>query len=160
MLYLAAACSSSSSAVERATIGSLAFDAPGGWTRRDLSTHQRAMVEWRPADHEREESVAVVRVERPALAKGKDSQLERLLQEAQANLPRGTFGQPARFSTKHGLWGVRIEGELVQPGQTVPVHRLHAVLVEGTALVHVIYTARELDREAFELVVDSMRRGG
>jgi hypothetical protein len=152
------ACSSSSS-VERATLGNLTYDVPANWSSRDFSARDRAMLEWTPRENERKESVTVIRAERAALAKsGGTRRVERLLQEAQAKLPSGKFSAPVRFATRHGFEGVRIEGAFTPPNQTQPYQRLHAILIDGTSLLHVIYTAREADREAFETVVESFQQ--
>lgn len=157
LLALMAACSSSGPALDTATIGSLSFGVPSGWERKELSNHDRAMAEWTPAadDNERKEALTVVRTERPAMAKATPRQLQRSLADAQRHLPLGTFSAPTSFTTRHGLRGVRVEGQFVPPGRGTPYRRIHAVLVDGTALVNVLYTARELDRESFDAVLDS-----
>jgi hypothetical protein len=117
------------------------------------------MFEWTPSDNAHKESVDVFRVARAAAAKSPTDRIERFLVEAQQKLLQGRFSAPSHFTTRHGLKGVRIEGEFLPPNQTNKYQRLHAVLVDGTSLVHVIYTAREADRENFELVVSSFGRG-
>ena len=159
-LAAVASCSSGPS-VDRATIGSLDYSVPSGWNHRDLSTNQRTMVEWTPTDNEdAKESVTVIRTDLPAIAKAGPGYVEGLLGQAQTSLPDGQFSSPAPFTTTHGFRGVRIEGDFVPPGQAQRYHRIHAVVISGSALLHVVYTARVADRESFEIVVDSFSNRG
>ena len=152
------ACSSSPSG-DPATIGNLTYVVPSGWSSKDLSNPQRAMFEWTPppADNEHKESVVVIRTERAALAKSATGHVTRLLEDAQKNLPGGTFGPPASISTRFGFHGAKVEGKFTPAGQTVTYRRIHAVLVDDKHLVHVVYTAREADGDHFETVLESIR---
>ncbi|MBA2538142.1 MAG: hypothetical protein H0V17_00780 [Deltaproteobacteria bacterium] len=158
---LVGSCSSSRPALDRATIGLLDYGVPSGWSSRELSTPQRVMVEWRPDpdDNEHKESLAILRTDRRAVAKS-PPHLKTLLEDAQQALPGSKFDRSIGFTTRHGFRGVRVEGELVSHG--TQYRRIHAVLVDGDgdSLVHVLYTARELDRERFEAVVDSFAKKG
>ena len=156
-------CSSSGPSLERASIGSLAFGTPSGWAKRDLSNRQRAMFEWAPSsdDNERKESLTVVRADRPATAKSTTEQLQRFLADAQHGMAGATFSAPQSFTTRHGFRGVRVEGDFIAPqAAAVRYRRIHAVIVDGTSLVNVLYTARGPDRENFDAVVDSFFREG
>jgi hypothetical protein len=84
----------------------------------------------------------------------------RLLEEATRGLPRGAFGPPSQFRSKTGLLGVSVEGKFVPPGQDRAYRRTHAVLFDGTSLVHVIFTSRSADANAepFQIVLNSLRR--
>lgn len=159
-LALAAGCSSSEPSGDPAMLGSLAYTVPSGWASKDYSTRQRAMFEWAPAGdgNEHKESVDVFSSERIALAKDGGGRIEKLLQTAQQKLPNGKFGAPQHFTTRYGFQGVRIEGEFTPIGQSSAYKRIHAVLTVDGSLLHVVYTAREADRENFELVVDSFRQ--
>ena len=157
LLVVAIGCASSAPALDKATIGRLTFGAPSGWEAHDLSNPQRAMWQWIPGDHdnnEGKESLVVIRSDRPTMAKATTSQLQRLLREAQPH--ESTFATPSSFTTRHGYRGVRIEGEF--SAATARYRRIHAVFVDGTATVNVIYTARVLDRERFDAVLDSFYR--
>ncbi len=156
IVTLAAACSSSSS-TDRATLGTLTYEVPSGWVSKDLSRSPRAMVQWTPSDNERKESVTIARVERAAPTRFKANDLVRLLDDAQKNLLGGKFDTPTRFTTKSGFDGVRIEGSFTPPGRKQPYHRIHAVVVDGSSILTVIYTAHEPDREAFETVIESIQ---
>lgn len=156
-------CSSSGPSLERGSIGSLVFGTPSGWAKRDLSNRQRAMFEWAPTadDNDRKESLTIVRADRPATAKSTTEQLQRFLSNAQRGMPSASFSAPQSFTTRHGFRGVRIEGDFVAPQVAgVRYRRMHAVIVDGTSLVNVLYTAREADRENFDAVVDSFFREG
>jgi hypothetical protein len=52
--------------------------------------------------------------------------------------------------------GSKIEGSMVVNEKTY--HRIHAVFVDDTSLVNVIYTAKDLDRENFDAVINSLRK--
>lgn len=113
------------------------------------------MFEWTPSDNEKKESISIIRREMAAMSKHHD-RLGSLLVKASAQLDHAKLHKPARISTKHGLVGARIDLSFVPAGQTTTYQRIHAVLVEGTHLVHVIYTGHELDHEVFEAVIDSI----
>ncbi len=156
-------CSSSGPSLERASIGSLAFATPSGWAKRDLSNRQRTMFEWAPSadDNDRKESLTVVRADRPATAKATAEQLQRFLAGAQRGMAAATFSTPQSFTTRHGFRGVRVEGDFMAPqAGGARYRRIHAVIVDGTSLVNVLYTAREPDRENFDAVIDSFFRDG
>ena len=161
-LVVASACSSSGPALDKATIGNLAFGAPSGWEKRDVSNKQRAMLEWVPSadDNDRKESITVIRADRPATAKATPAQLQHMLVEAQRGMTNATFAAPVSFTTRHGFRGVRVEGEFAPPGQSVRYRRIHAAFVDGTTVVNVLYTARDPDLENFESVLDSFFREG
>lgn len=166
---IAASCSTSAPSGDPATLGHTAYVVPSGWSAKDLSTHQRALFEWTPSSGENEsgandhkESLDVFRADRPALARAKNGEhhIEQLLQDAVQKLPGGAFGAPTHFTTTYGLRGVRVEGRFTPSGQKASYTRFHAVLVEGASLLHVVYTARDADRDHFDLVVDSFRAEG
>ena len=71
-----------------------------------------------------------------------------------------TLVHPTSFVTKNGFSGIRVEGEFVPPNKETPYRRLHAVVVDGGSLVNVIYTAKQLDHESFDAIVDSLSREG
>ncbi len=155
-------CASPGPSAERAVLDGLAYLVPAGWNSRDLSDRRARIIVWSPPDNTRKETVTIMRTEPlPRVSKAGPDRLAALLEQAQRSLPSARFGAPLRFTSKHGLAGLRIEGELVPPlGDQRPYRRLHAVLVDATtsSLVHVLYTASIPDREAFELVIDSLRR--
>jgi hypothetical protein len=61
--------------------------------------------------------------------------------------------------TRHGFSGLRVEGTFTPPNQAASYHRIHAVLVDGESLVHVLYTARDPDRDYIEAVLDGLESG-
>lgn len=64
---------------------------------------------------------------------------------ASAQVPGAKISATGPVKTEHGLSGVRIELDYVPPGMKHSYHRVHAVLVDGSTLVHVLYTARTPD---------------
>jgi hypothetical protein len=154
-------CASSGPAVDPARLESLDYEVPAGWKSRDVSTLQNAMTEWTPdGDNDRKESIVIARAEQPALAAPKNrGYLRRDLVEAANHLVNARFNQPTSFVTRNGLSGLRVDGSFTPLGQTSAYHRIHAVLVDGTSLVHVLYTARDPDREHIEAVLDGLKPG-
>jgi hypothetical protein len=149
-------CSSSGPSLDRASLGRLEFAVPAGWSSHDRSNKLASMIEWTPSDSDDPASLVVLRGERASVASS-PNHLPSLIRAAQAQLPESVFQPPTRISTRFGLSGVRIEGDFRPDHQPTTYHRIHAVLVDGASLVHVIYTAREPDREAFDAVVESFR---
>lgn len=162
VLAIVAACSSSGPSLEKASIGNLVFGTPAGWERHDVSSPQRAMLEWRPSadDNERKESLTIVRADRPATAKATPAQLHEMLIAAQRRMPGAELSAARSITTRHGFHGAVIETSFVPPGSTARYRRVHAVLVDGTAMVNVLYTARDPDRASFDAVIDSFFREG
>jgi len=158
-----AGCAASDASLARPTLaGDLGIDVPAGWTVRDYSDTARTVLQWTaPTENDRRgASVLVVRVERSALARGTLDELGRWLFDAQRRLPQSSFKAPIAFVTANGFPGIRVEGEFVPPNRHAAYRRLHAVIVDGTSLVHVIYTAKQIDRENFDEIVDSFAREG
>jgi hypothetical protein len=158
-----ASCAPSQTSLGRPTLaGDLGLDIPPGWTVRDYSDNARTVLQWTaPSELDRRgASVLVVRVENSAHARSTPDELGRWLFDAQRRLPQSSFKPPIAFVTANGFPGVRVEGEFVPPNHHAAYRRLHAVIVDGTSLVHVIYTARQLDRENFDEIVDSFSREG
>jgi hypothetical protein len=54
-----------------------------------------------------------------------------------------------------------VDGTFVPTGMTVPYQRIHVVMLDGTSLIHVMYTAKQASREpeALDVVLASMHRG-
>lgn len=83
--------------------------------------------------------------------------LARYLREAQGSLRGGSFGRTSHFTSGNGFAGVSVEGTFTPfPDRTY--RRTHAVLVDGTSLVHVIYTSTDPRPEALQLVINSLQR--
>ena len=158
LLVTLAACAAPARPLEHPSLaGDLGLRTPDGWVARDYSSDARTVVQWTaPRDEDaRGARVLVVRVEGTRSLDG----LGRWLLDAQRTLPNARFGAPISFVTPAGFPGVRVEGEFVAPNHRA-YRRLHAVIVDGTSLVHVIYTARQIDRESFDGIVDSFAREG
>ncbi len=160
MIVLLASCASSPS-LDTAKLETLDYVVPSGWTSRPLSSPHGSIVEWTPqGDNERKESLVVSRVANPALALEKNrAYLTRDLVGANRALPEARFSAATSFINRGGLRGVRVEGTFTPVGQAQAYHRIHAVLVDGPALVHVLFTSREPDRDQIDAVLDGVRPG-
>jgi hypothetical protein len=157
-LLAVAACACVPSSDRR--LATLDYLVPAGWSYRNLSTPQHAQVEWKPAgDNGRNECVLILRTPRPSSVTS-PPHLVRLLKESQAELEDPKFDLPHRVETRWGLAGVQIAGAFTPKGETASNQRLQAILIDGSALIHVIYTARDPNREVFELVLDSIHTNG
>lgn len=121
LVTLAGVACSSSPAVEQTLGADLTYVVPSGWSSKDFSNHQRAMFEWTPPsdDNEHKESIVVLRTERAALAKSEGNRITRLLEDAQNNLPGGTFGRPTQVATRFGLGADLLEPRKADRFRTV-----------------------------------------
>lgn len=151
------ACNSASNNRQHVRFASLAFDVPGDW--RHIDTTRRGIVTsiWSPQDNDGKESVTVIRTDlAPSAARAGAPTLERLLESANALDAQHT--DATSVTTQNGLAGARIETDYVPPGMERSYHRVHVVLVDGHALVHVMYTAARADRsmEALNMVLTSI----
>jgi hypothetical protein len=145
---------------EKAQLHDLSFDVPLGWQRTDRSHPGIETAEWRPQDTENnKESITVMRTElAPAVAKAGESALEPYLRAAQRSLPGVRMLDVKHVATAKGLPGVRVDVEYVPPGLKDMYRRTHAVFVDGSQLVHVLYTARrdDADPAVLDLVVENL----
>jgi hypothetical protein len=161
---LPSACSSGESFPRvRVKHASLAFDIPADWQRTDQNQHGVATAVWQPDDSDRKESITVIRTElSPAVAKAGASGIEPYLAAAQRSLPDARVSKTKRITTAKGLHGARVDVEFTPQGQSEPYRRAHVVLVDGSALVHVLYTALEPDRDfdALGVVLDNLQHEG
>lgn len=155
-------CAASASLEQPTLAGNIEIRAPTGWSAHDYSENAHTVLQWTapPDDDARGTSVLVARVERSPLANVTDMELGQWLANAQQKLPRASFGKPIPFVTGNGFPGVRIEGEFVPPNRHAAYRRLHAVIVDNTALIHLIYTAKQIDRGNFDAIVESFSRKG
>jgi hypothetical protein len=136
----------------------LGYDVPADWTSDDHEARGLSTSVWTPPVNDHKESISIVRNDRRANVASADLQtIERLLVEAQP--PGAELSVAHPILTRSGLRGVQLESSFVPSGFARPYHRVHAVLVDGTTLVNVMYTARDADPklEAFELVMSSIR---
>jgi hypothetical protein len=118
---------------------------------------------WQPDDNDRKESITVIRTGlSPAVAKAGASGIEPYLAAAQRSLPDARVSKTKRITTAKGLHGARVDVEFTPQGQSEPYRRAHVVLVDGSALVHVLYTALEPDRDfdALGVVLDNLQHEG
>jgi hypothetical protein len=160
LLLLIAGCGSQPMSREEASLGPLAFDVPSGWTRSDWKQRGQLTAQWVPSDNERKESITLIRTERsPAQAKAGVEALLPVLAAAQRSLDDASMSKVTPIETSRGMQGARVEVAFRPPGLSEQYRRVHVVLLDGQALVHVMYTARELDDDlrALEAVLNTIR---
>jgi hypothetical protein len=161
-LCLVAACSSSSSD-EKAPdkLADLQYAGPTGWSHKDTKEISRSIARWIPGDNSRKESISIIRTSARGVKGAALPQLESMLSRAQSTLPTPALSQPRPNQTKQNLQEVEITADFVPAGMSVSYHRVHAMIVDGDALIHVLYTARTPDPDLamFHQVVDTIRRG-
>ncbi len=63
------------------------------------------------------------------------------------------------IASDHGLSGVEVEIAFIPPGQSTRYHRVHAALLDGNRIVHVLYTAADPDPAltTFKQVIASLQ---
>jgi hypothetical protein len=149
-----------SGAVERSELGSLSFEAPTAWTRTDSRGNGSLTAVFAPSDNLRKETVTIIRTEVGPIAKEYSSgTLSQLLAGAQSALTNGHTSPISRVTTESGLAGMQVVVDFFPSGLSTPYHRVHAVLSDGTALIHILYTALTPDPElgAFHRVLSTLR---
>jgi len=158
-LLAASACSDDSIATQNVQIASLSFDVPAEWERHDANRREVEISEWTPDENPRRESITIIRSRTsPAVANAGVPALTPLLAESQKSLANVRASRVTSVTTARGLSGARIDLDFVPSGAKSSYHRIHAVFVDRTgALVHVLYTARQPNAKAFDLVLDSLR---
>jgi hypothetical protein len=160
-LVLISACGSSVPEVEYASIGELELSIPARWHGRDTSRPDAAVMIWTPDENVSRESVSVIRTRRlPEMSGIGPLAIGRILNDAIRTLPRETFAPSITLRTKFGFLGASVDGLFVPPGSDHPYHRIHAVLLDGDSLVHVIFTTASTgaNAEAYYIVLESLRR--
>ena len=161
LLLVFALCSCGSSAEPPASLGDLRYAAPPSWQQHDINDRERLIARWVPDDNVNKESISVIRTQlRPTLKSAQAPAFESLLAEAQKTLPNGHVSAPTMLRTSKGLSAIRIDADFVPAGLRASYHRVHAIVVDGSALVHVMYTAKtpDPDLKIFHLVLDTIHR--
>lgn len=158
---LAASCATTAPAVmTRVRVDQVTVEVPNGWVRSDQSRDGLVTAIYAPEakDNERKESITVMRTERvPAVAHDGLDTIRRLLTDAEAGLRDAKASSAIPTKTTSGLSGVSISVDFVQPELRRRYHREHAVFVDGSSLVHVIYTAEDPDPTVFPVITASLR---
>lgn len=161
LIALAACQSSSDDPIDRqhANIAKLSFDAPATWQRKDTRLRTSSTSVWTPLNNAAKESITVIRTQVHLKASAGLSEVEQLLLKAQTGLREAHVSAPSQVSSASGLRGVQVNLDYIPSNMTTRYHRVHAVLRDGDALIHVFYTAVEPDEnnEAFRLVLNSLR---
>ncbi|MGE0550197.1 MAG: hypothetical protein AB7O24_10100 [Kofleriaceae bacterium] len=161
VLLVGASCNSSPTIEGQSVeLASLAFEVPVGWQRQDTKQRGVTTSMWVPEDNTSKESITVIRTDHAsAIANGGYGGLEKTLRRAQAALPDARISASRSLTTSRGLAGARIEVDYVPPGLTERYQRVHVVLVDGSTLVHVLYTTKSATAQqaALGLVLDTIR---
>lgn len=162
LLLLLGGCVDASTpmAYQSTAVGKFTYLAPADWKHVDRVEPRRDRIEWSPDNNLQKEMITVIRSEiSPALLAAGTPALEGLLMKAQQELPGAKLGQPITSVTTEGLKFVEVQGDFLPAGRTQRYTRIHAIVVGKEAIVHVLYTALDPDRRAFELVINSIRSG-
>lgn len=141
-----------------ARLGSLSFEVPDAWTRTDSTTPGGVASVWTPPENPRKESVTIIRSEGASI-KAQGRSVGSMLLAAQATLRRPKLSTVSTVITEQGLAGSRVRVSFNPQGSTTTYRREHVVLTDGTALVHVLYTAVDPDEnlETLNLVLETLR---
>lgn len=149
---LIGACADKPREMTSANLGNIEYAVPEGWAMRDASQNGQTILIWTPSDNDRKQSITVIRTQpMPHLVNASKEYLASKLGQ--------TLKQPGRsLVTKRGLDAARADGRFTPRGMAATYMRSHAVVFDGDALVHLIYTAKDPDREVFDLVLDHVAR--
>jgi hypothetical protein len=157
VLFILTACSSTPE-INHEKLATIAFETPSEWRRHEIMRVGGQAAEWRPTNNKRRESINVVRNElSPHVAAANPSYLASLVAQAHTSLADARILSTTTIATKHGLTGVRVTLDFVPAGMKERYRRVHVLLVEDRALVNVIYTARQPDSRALDVVLESIR---
>ena len=160
-LIIVTGCSDSSGSESQvAQLGPVSFEIPEPWRRSDTSRPGSMTSVWTPPSNARKESVSVIRSER---SQASLRQIEQQLVGAQQSLRGGRISTVTPVTTEQGLRGSRIEVRFRPdlPGTNERMYRrIHVVLVEEDALIHVLYTSAMVDGDlaALDLVLATIRQ--
>ena len=124
------------------SVGSARFELDAAWQRTDTQSRGSVTAVFTPSRNLRKESIAVIRTEVGSVATIYTPEvLTQLLAGAQRSLPDGHPGLMKAVASSEGLQGVQIEVDFRPPGTNQRYRRVHAVFADGTALIHIVYTA-------------------
>ncbi len=161
LLVVAASCAVTGESVRTKHVqtASVGYDIPEDWERVESTMRGVETSIWTPKENSERMSVTVIRSElSPTIAAADAATINQLLIQAQGGLRNAKLSPVAEISTAQGLKGARIELEYLPPEVKARYHRSHVVLVDGTALVHVLFTAQSPNTfAAFETVLSSIR---
>lgn len=158
---VASACGESGPELSWQTVEGLQYALPLGWSVRDQSEQTRKILVWTPDDNEHKESITIIKTQSlVGLTQVGLPRMQGLLSAASAGLPEASFTTPTRVVTSRRLVGLRVDGQFTPTGAGAPYRRIHVVMLDGTALVHVLYTARNLSEEpeGLRIVLETLHR--
>ncbi len=134
-----------------------------GWTHKDAKEIGRVASRWTPDANPNKESISIIRAPSPPrLHEATIETLTELLESAQGVMPEGSVHAPVSGQTKQQLPEVEIAADFVPAGLRASYHRVHAMILDGNTLIHVLYTARTPDPNltVFRQIVDSIHQVG
>jgi hypothetical protein len=149
--------------VQQAQLGNLHYNAPRDWNHTDSNARSQPTSLWVPEENPHKESVEVIHTHLgPGLDGNNLTALENALEHAQIALPKAHVGSPTMFVTARGRTAIVVSADFVPAGANQPYHRVHAMIVDGKDVVHVLYTAAVADESesAFETVLQSIHSEG
>ena len=163
LLAFVLGCSPTNTSITDQILGDLRYDAPpdSTWDHQDTKEIGRQISRWMPIENGNKESISIIRTTIDGRLKdASPAQLETVLAEAQRSLPAPSVLAPTMTKTKQGLQEVEVVADFVPSGLKSSYHRVHAMIVDGDVLIHVLYTARTPDPTLamFRQVVDTIRR--
>jgi hypothetical protein len=162
-LLVLAACNEEASSRETQAVklGHLDFEIPSDWRTFEQPPAGQLSGAWTPPSNDRKESIVVARseVDLSLVSDGSTARLEQMLRQADAALPHARATPPLPVTTEQGLHGLRLSVDFVPPGSKDVYHRVHVVLRDKDALIHVIYTALspEPANEPLEILLSTLR---
>lgn len=158
VFLLASACGANEAPkTQTATLGDLAYEIPAGWKHFDTKTPRAASSEWTPASNERRESVDVIRTEvSPKMRHASREEVEEVLTRAARGLENAKVTSISQLTSPYGFVGARVELDYTPHGLGRTYHRVHAVLLDGGKLIHILYTAQNPDFDAVSIVINSI----
>jgi hypothetical protein len=148
-------------ASQAAVLGDVRYEAPAGWKQSHAREGSRLVARWAPDDASDTEVVSVFRTELRADKRAASlDDMQKMLVEAQRAMPHERTTEPHTFKTRAGLDAIEISVDFVPAQRKTTYRRVHAVVVSGSAILHVLYTAPtgDPDLRAYHMVLDTIHR--
>lgn len=161
LVAILASCGESAPAVSWQTVEGLQYAVPLGWSVRDQSEQTRKILVWTPDDNDQKESVTIIKTQSlVSTTNGGLPRLQGLLAAASAGLPASSFTKPTKVVTSRGLVGMRVDGQFVPSAIAAPYRRIHVVMLDGRALIHLLFTSKDMtaEPEGLRIVLETLHR--
>jgi len=95
-----------------------------------------------------------------SVANASSEELSLLLDKAQPRLGNPIIVSRSALMAHNGLAGRQVEIDFTPQGLEHRYRRVHATLVDGKKLIHIIYTARDPNSDVVSIVMNSIRHEG